>query len=164
MNRFVNAYVADYDRRGILGGPARDRELAETIGREILLALIVETRSLLPRFYGRQQASHLKPEENEAIEVFFRELFAALGRAANWSTEDRREFRRDLALYTEFRARSAEKARNAKPSKPQEESPFIARVALLLDSSMLDQARGAARKFYGGIPDLTRKLLRRTLG
>lgn len=165
VDRFVRAYVADYDRRGILGGPARDRELAETIGREILLALIVETRSVLPRFYGRQQASNLKPEEKESIEVFFRELFAALGRAANWSAEDRREFRRDLGFYADFRARMDGQSGNRKPSKPHgEESPFIARVALLLDPSMLDQARGAARKLHGGIPDLSRRLLRRTLG
>jgi hypothetical protein len=34
VDRFVAAYVAQHDRLGILGGPARERELAETIGRE----------------------------------------------------------------------------------------------------------------------------------
>jgi len=165
VDRFVKAYVAEYERAGILGGPGRDRELAETIGREVLLASIVETHSVLPRIYGKQKANNLTPEQKEAIELFLRELLAALSRAANWSSEDRRQFRRDLALYAEFRMRMEKNAGNRKPSKAQEEeSPFIARVALLLDPSMLDQARGAARKFHGGIADLTKKLLRQTLG
>ena len=55
VGHFVAAYVAEYDRRGILGGPARDRELAETIGREMVLAMIVEVRESLPVFF-RQEA------------------------------------------------------------------------------------------------------------
>ena len=81
VDRFVTAYVALHDRRGILGGPARDRELAETIGREILLAMIVEVREALPAFFGGKQERKLKTEETEAIDAFFRELLAALARA-----------------------------------------------------------------------------------
>ena len=162
---FVGDYVAAYDRRGILGGPARDRELAETIGREIVLALIVETRSALPRFFGKQKAGKLKPEEREAIELFFRELVGALARAQNWNAEDRRQFRRDLALYSEFSERRDAPAPKRKQASTQsEEAPFVARVALLLDPSMLEQARRAVRKFYAGIAPFARKLLRRTLG
>lgn len=162
---FVAAYVAEYDRRGILGGPARERELGETIGREIILGLIVETRNALPRFFGKQNADRLKPDERQAVEAFFRELLAALARAQNWNAEDRRLFRRDLDLYAEFsaRRRKATSARK-KANAPQEEAPFTARVALLLDPSMLEQARAAARKFYGTIGQLARKLLRQTLG
>lgn len=161
---FVAGYVADYDRTGILGGPARDRELAETIGREILLAMIVEVREGLPAFFGKKQKSKLKNEEQDAIDLFFRELMAALARAQNWSGEDRRQFRRDLALYTEFSARHGLAAKGRKRGKFQEEeAPFIARVALLLDPSMLEQGRRAARKFHGGLGLVTRKLLRQTL-
>ncbi len=163
--RFVASYVVDNDRRGILGGPARDRELSDTIGREILLALIAEIRAALPRFYGKQQAAKLKPEEKEAIELFSRELLGALERAENWSAEERREFRRDLKLYSEFRARQEGAAKyRANPKVQPEESPFIARVALLLDPSMMEQARRAAREFHGSLRPLARKLLRRTLG
>jgi hypothetical protein len=165
VGRFVAAYVAKYDRRGILGGPARDRELAGTIGREILFALIVETQCALPRFFGKQLASKLKPEEKEAIEAFFRELLAALARAQNWSAEDRREFRRDLAIYSEFRERQEAPLRNRKLQRAKdEEPPFIARVALLLDPSMMEQARRAAKEFHGSLGPLARTLLRRTLG
>lgn len=161
---FVEEYVAANDRRGILGGPARDRELSETIGREIILALIVETRGALPRFFGKQKASKLRPEESDAIEAFFRELVAALSRAQNWSAEDRRQFRRDLALYSEFAERSdaPEKSRKQRKVK-SEEAPFIARVALLLDPSMLEQARRAARTFHGSLAPMAKRLLRQTL-
>jgi hypothetical protein len=165
VRQFVEEYVRGYDRRGILGGPARDRELAETIGREIVLALIVETRAALPRFFGKQKASSLKPEEKDAVKLFFRELTAALERAQNWGAEERGQFRRDLALYSEFAERREAPAKSRKAPKGQaEESPFVARVALLLDPSMLDQARRATRKFHGGLAQLARKLLRSTLG
>jgi hypothetical protein len=161
---FVGAYVVQHDRRGILGGPARERELAETMGREILLAMIVEVREVLPAFFGRKQKSKLKSEEKETIDAFFRELLAALARAQNWNGEDRRQFRRDLALYSDFNARREMAANTRKKGKsPEEEAPFIARVALLLDPSMLEHARRAARKFYSDAGLLARKLLRQTL-
>ena len=165
VGKFVAAYVAQHDRRGILGGPARDRELSETIGREILLAMIVEVREALPNFFGKKQKSKLKTEETEAIDAFSRELLAALARAQNWNGEDRRQFRRDLSLYAEFSARRDRAANTRKKGKtPEEEAPFIARVALLVDPSMLEQARGAVRKFHGGVGLLARKILRQTLG
>ncbi|HXP80282.1 MAG TPA: hypothetical protein VN976_10285 [Verrucomicrobiae bacterium] len=165
VDRFVAAYVAEHDRRGILGGPARDRELADTMGREILLAMIVEVHEALPAFFGKKQQSKLRSEEREAIEAFSRELMAALARAQNWNGEDCRQFRRDLALYSEFSARREMVAKARKRGKtPEEEAPFVARVALLLDPSMLEQARRAARKFHSGVGLLARKLLRKTLG
>jgi hypothetical protein len=165
VDRFVAAYVAEHDRRGILGGPARERELAETMGREILLAMVVEVPEELPLFFGKKQKSKLNSEEREAIDAFSRELLAALARAQNWNGEDRRQFRRDLALYSEFRARPEMAAKARKRGKiPEEEAPFVARVALLLDPSMLEQARRAARKFHSGVGLLARKLLRQTLG
>jgi hypothetical protein len=165
VDGFVAAYVAEHDRRGILGGPARERELAETVGREILLAMLVEVHEVLPPFFGKKQKSKLDSDEREAIEAFSRELLAALARAQNWNGEDRRQFRRDLALYSEFRARPEKAAKARKREKiPEEEAPFVARVALLLDPSMLEQARRAAREFHGGVRLLARKLLRKTLG
>jgi hypothetical protein len=162
---FVADYVAQHDRRGILGGPARDRELAETIGREILLAMILDVREALPNFFGRKLKNKLKAEEMEAIDAFFREFMSALARAQNWNGEDRRQFRRDLSLYTDFSARRERKPKVRKTVKaPQEEAPFIARVALLLDPSMLEQARNSARQFHGNIGHVARKLLRKTLG
>lgn len=164
VSAFVASYVAEHDRRGILGGLARERELAETVGREILLAMILEVQNALPAFFGKRTKSKLKSEESEAIDAFLRELLAALGRAQNWNAEDRRQFRRDLALYSDFSARQEGKSKAPKEKKlAKEEPPFIARVALLLDPSMLEQARRASRKFHGSVELLARKLLRQTL-
>jgi len=161
---FVTSYVAQYERRGILGGPLRDRELAETIGREVVLAILVEVRTALPRFFGKKLRARLKEEEKETIDAFFGELLASLDRAWGGNAEDRRQFRRDLALYTDFADGQAALASARKRGKlREEESPFVGRVALLLDPSMLDQARRAARQFHGDAGRLAQKLLKQTL-
>ena len=134
------------------------------MGREVLLAMIVEVHDVLPAFFGKKQKSKLRSEEKEAIGAFSSELLAALARAQNWNDEDRREFRRDLALYSDFNARRELTAKSRKRRKePEEEAPFIARLALLLDPSLLEQARRAARKFHNNVGLLARKILRRTL-
>jgi hypothetical protein len=164
VSTYVAAYVSQYDRKGILGGPARDRELTETIGREILLALIVEVENLMPSFFGKKQRKKLRVEENQAVELFLGELRAALERAQRWSEDDRKQFYRDLAMYKDFQARKALAPSSGKKRKTQEdEPPFVARVAILLDPSMLEQARRATRKFYGTVGVLAKKLLRQTL-
>jgi len=161
---FVAAYVKDYDRRGIQGGPSRDRELAEIIGREVVLAIILEVRDALPRFFGKRQRASLKEDQIAAIDAFLRELMAALDRVWDWNAEDRREFRRDFALYSDFAAGQAALVNRRKKEKlREEEPPFVGRVALLLDPSMLDQARRAARKFHAYSGKLAQKLLRQTL-
>ena len=164
VDKFVSAYVAQYDRRGILGGPARDRELAETIGREIVLAMTYEVHQVLPRFFGKKQYKALKGDEKEAMDAFIRELMGALGRVWNWNGEDRVQFRRDLKLYSEFAGPSPKLANARKRGKVRKDDPpFVGRVALLLDPSILDQARGAARRFHGEVARLAQKLLRQTL-
>lgn len=160
---FVNAYVTEHNRRGILGGPSRDRELAETIGREVLLAMVQETRRLLPGFFGRTRRSRPVMEEQEVMDAFSRELLATLDRARHPEAEDRRQFRRDLAFYAEFAARQTKAAGSRRQKKAEEESPFVGRTALLLDPSMLEQARRAARKFHGEVERLTQKFFRQTL-
>ena len=161
---YVAAYVADRDRRGILGGPARDRELAETIGREVVLAMIQEVRRSLPRFFGYKPGAVLRQEEKAAADAFFDELFAALGRARHWDREDRKQFHRDLALYSEFATRPAKAAGSrTREASRQQDPPFVGRVALLLDPSMLEQARRAARNFHADVARLAQKLLRQTV-
>ena len=161
---FVAAYVDEYDRQGILGGPARDRELAETIGREVVLAMILEVPKGLPRFFGKAPRGKFKESEKQAMDAFFQECLAALGRAWNWQAADRRQFRQDFNLYSEYVARQTNEAGARKRGKDQwEDPPFVGRVALLLDPSMLEQARLATRKFYSEVERLAQKLLRETL-
>jgi hypothetical protein len=164
VDGFVAGYVVEFDRRGILGEASRDRELAETIGREVVLAMIQEVRQTLPGFFGKKRLATLKEEEKQSMDAFFRELTAALDRAWNWSGEDRRQFRHDLALYLDIGADQAALAKTRKQGKWQEEElPFVGRVALLLDPSMLEQARRASRKFHGEVTRVAQKLLKQTL-
>ena len=164
VDRFVAAYVAEYNRAAILGGASRDRELAETIGREAMLAMIHEVPQVLPRFFGKKQHATLKEEEKTAMDAFFLELMAALGRVWGWNAQDRRQFGHDLDLYSECAARPVKVAKGRKRGKVREEDPpFIGRVALLLDPSMLDQARRAAREFHVDVRRLARKILSQTL-
>jgi hypothetical protein len=164
VDRFVAAYVAEYNRAAILGGASRDRELAETIGREAMLAMIHEVPQVLPRFFGKKQHATLKEEEKTAMDAFFLELMAALGRVWGWNAQDRRQFGHDLAMYSESAARPVKLAKGRKRGKVRgEDPPFIGRVALLLDPSMLDQARRAAREFHEDVRRLARKILSQTL-
>jgi hypothetical protein len=164
VDRFVAAYVAEYDRAAILGGASRDRELAETIGREAMLAMIHEVPQILPRFFGKKQYEALKGEEKETMDAFLLELMAALGRVWGWNAQDRRQFGHDLAMYSESAARPVKLAKGRKRGKVRgEDPPFIGRVALLLDPSMLDQARRAAREFHEDVRRLARKILSQTL-
>jgi len=164
VDRFVAAYVAEYDRAAILGGASRDRELAETIGREAMLAMIHEVPQILPRFFGKKQYEALKVEEKETMDAFLLELMAALGRVWGWNAQDRRQFGHDLDMYSESAARPVKLAKGRKRGKVREEDPpFIGRVALLLDPSMLDQARRAAREFHVDVRRLARKILSQTL-
>jgi hypothetical protein len=164
VSSFVADYVEEYDREGILGGPWRDRELAETIGREVVLASIVEVRRLLPGFFGKRRLAALKADEKEAIDAFLREMVAALGRAWNWSEEDHEQFLRDRTLYSDFALQqTAQEKLQKKRKRQQEEPPFVARVALLLDPSLIEQARRAAGKFHAEAGRFAQKLLRQTL-
>ena len=98
VSRFVAGYVTENDRRGILGGPARERELVETMGREILLALIVEVGEILPGFFGKKPRNKLRSEEKEAMDAFTREMLEALRSRAKL------ESRRSQAVSSRSRA------------------------------------------------------------
>ena len=128
------------------------------------MAMIHEAHHALPRFFGKTQGAALRDAEREASDAFFHEWMETLGRAWDWNREDRRKFRRDLDMYSKFGARQPKAIDTRKRGRSQgEEPPFVGRVALLLDPSMLDQARRAARKFYLEVGSLARKQLRKTL-
>jgi hypothetical protein len=130
----------------------------------VILAMILEVERLLPGFFGKKQQSKLTADEKASTQAFFQEWSAALARAWNWNREDRSAFRRDLALYSEFAGRKMPSAGKKDRAKiPAEDPPFIGRVALLLDPSMMEQARRASRKFYEETARLAQKLLRQTL-
>lgn len=161
--RFIAAYVTENDRHGILGGETRNTELAATIGREAMLAMITAARQSLPRFFGRRDSSKLSDDESRAIEAFSHELLVAIDRAWHRTGEDARRFRRDLAFYSEFAARQSAAGSARARAALAREAPFIGRCALLLDPSMLEKARQAAQRFHGELDRRTQKILGRVL-
>ncbi len=145
VGRFVDAYVAEFDRR-VLEDPARYRELLTTIGREALLVMVGRVYSELHPVRPRARGGASADFQAEGTGAFFQELLASLARGLRWSKTDLGEFRRDLDFYAHAPA-----------------SAFADRCALLLDPSMLEQARHAAIRFQVEIENTAVKLLRGVL-
>jgi len=150
--RFVRAYAERYNRPGLCENPERARELDSTIGREALLVMTVEVRRLLPSAFAPGRPNHPAPQETALAEAFFAEFLASLGRSLEWppneAPAEADAFLRDLEMYQKWSGRSAVRL-FGRPAISIEagESPFADRCALLLDPSMMEQARRAAAAF-----------------
>lgn len=96
--------------------------------------------------------------EAAALNLFREEFFSALGQALRWTLAEFEEFARDYDLYE-----SAGRARNVSPrgSKAAVSGPFVDRCGLLIDPSMLEQARRAASKFEAQLRGATLQALKR---
>ncbi len=158
VERFVDSYVAEFDRRGLKAHPLRYRELLATLGREALLAMVAQVGVELPRYLARRRPPLLRGREVRAAETFREDLLAALARVLRWTAADAEEFHRDLDLYAQLSARQPLPRRRRKPADPAE-GPFADRCALLLDPSMLDSSRRAAGKLQVEIERVTEKIL-----
>ncbi len=163
VERFVDSYVAEFDRRGLKVHPHRYRELLATLGREALLAMLRQVNAELPCYLTRRRPPLLRGTEVQAADAFREELLASLGRALRWTPADAEEFRRDLDLYAQLGARTPLPKKRRKPTDPAE-GPFVDRCALLLDPSMLDRGRHAAGKFLVEIERVTGKTLASIFG
>lgn len=174
VRNFVVGYAKEFDRKAVAASSARVRELEVTIGREALLAMIIEVREQLPRFFGKRRGANLAESEAAAAKAFFEQTFSALGRVEHWSAEEMEEFMRDLELYTRMgpqqpvpvvrATRRGGKAPAKRESTAPERFPFPDRCALLLDSSMMEKARRAADRFHGELVRAAGKILARALG
>jgi hypothetical protein len=91
------------------------------------------------------------------LDLFREEFFVALGQALAWSDQDAQEFWHDLELYEMLAAR--EPARPA--GRALASGPFVDRVAILLDPSLMEQARRAAAKFQLEINASADRVLRK---
>ena len=80
------------------------------------------------------------------LDLFREEFFVALGQALSWSDADAQEFWRDLALYEQLAVREP-RGRTIGSARSIASGPFVDRTALLLDPSLMEQARRAAAKF-----------------
>jgi hypothetical protein len=101
---------------------------------------------------ARQRAAEI-----EALNLFRQEFFAALGQALRWTQPDFEEFARDYDLYEKAGAHAANAARATKAVA----GPFVDRCGLLIDPSMLEQARRAAGKFEAQLRAATQAAMKR---
>ena len=170
VERFVAAYVAENERRGLADDPMRQRELLSTIGREVLLVMVARVNVRLPHYLPRPKPQRAArrgkvgsarsgpgPSEVPAAEIFLTEFYASLGRALRWTPADADEFLRDLEIYSQLAA--PDKAAGSRRPTSQAEGAFVDRCALLLDPSMFAKARQAALRFQSEIERHTDKTL-----
>ncbi len=90
----------------------------------------------------------------------------ALGQWLHWSDADANEFWHDLELYEKLSGGQLSAA--AQPRRPPSRAaganasgPFVDRTALLLDPSLMEQARRAAAKFQVELNGAADRVLRR---
>jgi hypothetical protein len=184
VGRFLDMYAAEHRRPGRADQPAFYREQLQMIRRESILAAVMRIEAALParlkvsvtvrggsrpkpsgkskkgKKGGRAKAKRSSSGLDLAIpflDLFREEFFVALGQALTWNNEDAQQFWRDLELYEMLSARE--------PSRPARRAaasgPFVDRVALLLDPSLMEQARRAAGKFQMEIDAAADRVLRK---
>lgn len=166
--RFLDVYAAEHRRPGRADHPYLYREQLSRIRREAILAMVLRIEAALPARLkvsvavraakqrkparGRKSpAKHKKrpPSLELAIpflDLFREEFFVALGQAMRWTGEDAEEFWHDLELYERLSVH-ASRGNAATSRRPPAAGPFVDRVGLLLDPSMMDQARRDAGRF-----------------
>lgn len=175
--RFLDMYAAEHRRPGRADHPVFYREQLATIRRESILAMVLRIEAALParlrvsvtvrsvrrppkKKKGRRGAKTKARKPQAALELaipfldlFREEFFVALGQALEWNNQDAEEFWRDLGFYELLSPR--EKRRSAASG------PFADRVALLLDPSLMEQARRAAGKFEVELQGAADRVLRK---
>jgi hypothetical protein len=189
VQRFLDIYAAENRRPGRADQPAHYREQLETIRREAILAMVLRTESALPtklkvrlvvrsaktrtgaRIKGKKgkkgsKATAKKKKSRSSgidlaiplLDLFREEFFVAIGQALRWTDEDAQSFWHDLELYE---ALSAHEPRH-QTRRAVASGPFVDRTALLLDPSLMEQARRAAGKFQVELDAAADRVLRAT--
>ncbi len=184
VQRFLDMYAAEYRRPGRADHPAHYREQLETIRREAVLAMVLRVEGALPqklkvyvpvretekkRPQQQRSKSRAKPPRRKrpgwefaipVLDLFREEFFVALGQALNWTEQDAGEFWRDLELYEKLQPSQGRPTRRVRGGAS---GPFTDRVAFLLDSSLIDQARRSASKFQAELEETADGVLRKVL-
>ncbi len=169
VQRFLDMYAAEFRRPGRADQPALYREQLQAVRREAILAMVMRIESSLPtrlkvsvRVRGAKRRTKgkkgvkAKPAKRAAsmelgipfLDLFREEFFVALGQALEWTDEDAEGFWRDLGLYEQLSGPAARgSGRPARASKTAASGPFVDRVGLVLDASLMEQARREAGRF-----------------
>jgi hypothetical protein len=179
--RFLDMYAAQFRRPGRADQPAMYRDQMQTIRREAVLAMVLRLESSIPTrlqikvtVRGAKRAKKSKkkgakphPKKKVSMELgipfldlFREEFFVALGQWLEWSDADAEEFWRDLELYEQL-SRPAPRRSPGRAAKAAASGPFVDRVALLLDPSLMDQARREAGKFQAQLDAAADRVLQK---
>jgi hypothetical protein len=130
------------------------------MGREAVLVMVAEVYRLLPGALGARKGRPLEPEEAAFAEMFWPEFLSALGRALEWPaaefTAEREALDRDLLMYRRWTERAT--FPGEVPAQTHV-SPFYDRCALLLDPSMMEEARHAAAEFEKEVVDAAARII-----
>jgi hypothetical protein len=180
--RFLDMYAAQYRRPGRADHPFLYREQLSRIRREAILVMVLRIQAALPARLKvsvsvrppkprkkagkggkneRGAARKKQPEIELAIpflDLFREEFFVALGQAMQWAGEDAEEFWRDLELYERLKTHEPRRASASRGLIIA--GPFVDRVGLLLDPSLMEQARREAAKFELGLNAAADRVLR----
>jgi hypothetical protein len=177
VQRFLDMYAAENRRPGRADRPMLYREQLETIRREAILAMVLRVEKALParlkvrvsvRTVSRRKKASKKKKKGAArvkraspfLDLFREEFFVALGQALRWSDEDAQEFWRDLEVYEKLSGHEPQQATGS-GARGIVSGPFVDRTALLLDPSLMEQARRAAGKFQVELNSTADRVLRR---
>jgi hypothetical protein len=188
VQRFLDIYAAENRRPGRADQPAHYREQLETIRREALLAMVLRMEAALPTRLkvhvtvreskrrvnakkGKKSAKRRRETRKRArkpgldlaiplLDLFREEFFVALGQALRWSDEDAQEFWHDLELYESLTAHEPRR-QAGRTTRAIASGPFVDRTALLLDPSLMEQARRAAGKFQSELNAAAERVLHR---
>jgi hypothetical protein len=181
--RFLDLYSAEHRRPGRADQPGHYREQLETIRREAVLAMVLRIEAALPtrlkvsvsvggarrvrrrkRGGKRARPKTIKRQTWELaiplLDLFREEFFVALGQALDWSDQDAQEFWHDLELYEKLTRREPQHL-SRRSARTVISGPFVDRVGLLLDPSLMEQARRVAGSFQLELNSVADRVLRR---
>ncbi len=168
--RFLDMYSAEYRRPSRADHPYLYREQLSRIRREAILVMVLRIEAALPARLkvrvavgGVKQRKPPRKDKKSAravkrkkqpdlelaipfLDLFREEFFVALGQALQWTDDEAEEFWRDLEFYEKLMAHEAHRSAAAS-RKFSVSGPFVDRVGLLLDPSLMEQARREASKF-----------------
>jgi hypothetical protein len=152
VTQFVEGYVAENSRQGLIVNAVQRRELMIAIRREALLALAARANAQLPLLLLHRRPAVLSGPEVRLADHFREECLTALGRELLLFPEEVEDFRRDLDLYAQLGARQSatpgmSSSRGLRSSEPLQEGPFVDRAAFLLDPSLMEKARVSTAAF-----------------
>jgi hypothetical protein len=177
--RFLDLYAAEHRRAGRADQPGRYREQLETIRREAVLAMVMRIEAALPiRLKVSVAVRGVKPSKKRTgarrarpgrtkrqtlelaiplLDLFREEFFVALGEALDWSDQDAEAFWGDLELYGKLSGREPRR----RHGRAAASGPFVDRVGLLLDPSLMEQARRAAGRLQLELNSAADRVLRK---